>query len=125
MIDIFLSAMIGVNIVISIAILSLLISGPTRHWSFLSKFGFFIMGVGILFQVVFNFNTLLYGESILPYARSLKDIGIAIFVVSLVFRWIDGIVRPDRRKRVTPVVYPTLPVVSVAPIVTPEVSSKD
>ena len=85
----FFSWLSGLNIVIGSAMLCLLISGPTKTWSTFSKFGFFVMACGLIGQAVYIITGTTLDDPLIDQLWVFKDIGLAVFTISLVNQWID------------------------------------
>lgn len=87
--DIFFSVISGMNIVVGVAMIYLLISGPTKDWADLKKFGFFTMALGLIGQAVYVINGTSLHDPFWDQLWVLKDIGLAIFTASLINTWIN------------------------------------
>ena len=77
------------NIVVGLAMIYLLISGPTKEWADLKKFGFLIMALGLIGQAVFVINGTSLHDPFWDQLWVLKDVGAAIFTISLINNWIN------------------------------------
>lgn len=87
--DIFYSIISGANIVVGALMLTLLIFGPTKEWTKVKKFGFFLMAVGLIGQAAYVFSGSQLSDPIWDQLWSFKDIGMWFFTTSVVNTWID------------------------------------
>jgi hypothetical protein len=88
--DLFLSIFAGIQVVIGLGILCLLVFEPTDQYGVLGKLGLFFIAAGLIGRAIVSVSEVVYDIPILPYIWALKDLGIVMFVVSLIFRWIDN-----------------------------------
>lgn len=87
--DVFYGFISGFNIVIGILMIGLLAYGPTKKWTCFEKSGFLLMALGLLGQATYVLSGLTLSDPIWDQLWSLKDIGIWLFIVPLVGKWID------------------------------------
>jgi len=85
----FFSWLSGLNIVVGFAMMCLLISGPTRDWAPLKKLGFATIACGLVGQAFFVFTGTSLDAPFWEQFWTLKDIGTAIFTISLLNTWIN------------------------------------
>ena len=85
----FFSLISGMNIVIGAGMLCLLISGPTKMWPTLAKIGFFTMAAGLIAQAAYVIAGTSLSAPIWDQWWILKDIGTAMFTISLINSWIS------------------------------------
>ena len=85
----FFSWLSGLNIVVGIAMMCLLISGPTKMWPTLAKIGFVTMAAGLIGQAAYVIAGTSLSAPIWEQWWVLKDVGTAIFTISLVNLWIN------------------------------------
>jgi hypothetical protein len=91
--DIFFSYLSGMNIVVGCAIIAMLFCGFLSTWKFLSKLGLFIMATGLLGQAAFVITGTSLSAPFWEQFWALKDIGLAVFTMSLVKQFIDRNIR--------------------------------
>jgi hypothetical protein len=85
----FFSWLSGLNIVVGIAMMCLLVSGPTKDWPSLKKIGFATIAAGLIGQAFFVFTGTSLNAPFWEQFWILKDLGAAIFTISLINTWIN------------------------------------
>ena len=88
---------VGMDIVVGLSLIAILVfSDVPKNWSNLSKFGMLVVVAGIFGQAYY----LLVGYHLDNPAHDqiwiLKDLGIAIWTLSLGFRWLDSIFQTEK-----------------------------
>lgn len=87
--DIFYGVISGFNIVVGVLMLSALIFGPFKHWTFFEKFGIMLMALGLLGQAAYVLSGAQLSDPIWDQLWSLKDIGMWFFTIPIISKWID------------------------------------
>lgn len=93
--DIFYAFISGFNIVAGILMIAAIVYGPASKWSKLSKFGFFLMALGLLGQASYVLCGAQLSDPIWDQLWSFKDIGMWMFTIPIIGKWIDDSHRKD------------------------------
>jgi len=87
---------VGVDIVVGLSLLAITMwSSIARQWSTLSKIGASIVAIGVLGQAYYLLAGYHLNNPMHDQLWVLKDIGIAIWTLSLAFKWVDSTYRKD------------------------------
>jgi hypothetical protein len=87
---------VGVDIVVGLSLLAItLLSSIAQKWSKLSKVGASIVAIGVLGQAYYLLMGFHLSNPMHDQIWVLKDIGIAIWTLSLAFSWVDQEFRKD------------------------------
>lgn len=88
---------VGLDIVVGMSIIAIIaFADIARRWATLTKLGALIIAAGVFGQAYYLASGLHLSDPAHDQIWILKDIGIAVWTLSVIFQWIDSVFRVNK-----------------------------